>query len=186
MKKTPSASDLQLTLSLVQPEEERCVEEPEASLPKTSASLMAQVLERENLIRALKQVQRNKGAPGLDGMNVEALSGYLKVHWPRIQAELTEGRCVEGVPQGGPLSPVLSNVVLDELDWELHRRGHAFARYADDCNVFVSSRVAGERTMVSLQRFIEGPLRLKVNAEKSAVDRPRYFRDLGLPELAAR
>ena len=85
MKNRPIVSDQQLRLSLVLPEEERCVEEPEAPLPKTSVSLMAQVLERENLIRALKQVQRNKGAPGLDGMTVEELPGYLKVHWSRIR-----------------------------------------------------------------------------------------------------
>ncbi|MCB1806740.1 MAG: group II intron reverse transcriptase/maturase [Candidatus Competibacteraceae bacterium] len=283
------------------PEEERCVEDPDDSPSKTSASsLMAQVLERENLLRALRQVQRNRGAPGIDGMCVEQLSGYLTLHWPRIRTELAEGRyrpkpvkrvlipkpdgrqrklgiptvldrfiqqaiaqvvqrhwephfhdnsygfrpgrnahqairhaqsairggkrwvvdldldaffdrvnhsrlirrlyrhlpergllqlitrylkagvmtegqrqaSAEGVPQGGPLSPVLSNVVLDELDWELHRRGHTFARYADDCQVYVSSQRAGERVMARLQRYIERTLRLKVNAGKSAVDKP--------------
>jgi hypothetical protein len=89
-------------------------------------------LERENLIRALKQVRRNRGAPGIDGMTVDELPGYLKVHWPRIKAELSEGRYR---PQ------------------------------------------AGERVMASLQRFIERTLRLRVNVEKSAVDRPwkRHF-----------
>jgi group II intron reverse transcriptase/maturase len=77
-----------------------------------------------------------------------------------------------GVPQGGPLSPVLANVVLDELDWELQRRGHRFARYADDCNIVVGSKAAGERVMASVKRFIEDSLRLTVNARKSAVDRP--------------
>ena len=77
-----------------------------------------------------------------------------------------------GVPQGGPLSPVLANVVLDELDWELQRRGHRFARYADDCNIVVGSKAAGERVMASVRRFIEESLRLTVNARKSAVDRP--------------
>ena len=75
----------------------------------------------------------------------------------------------EGVPQGGPLSPLLSNIVLDELDQELARRGHRFVRYADDCNVYVRSERAGQRVMASLTRFIEGRLRLKVNREKSAV-----------------
>jgi RNA-directed DNA polymerase len=83
----------------------------------------------------------------------------------------------EGVPQGGPLSPLLSNIVLDELDWELERRGHRFVRYADDCNVYVGSERGGQRVMDSLTRFIEGRLRLKVNAKKSAVARPgdRHF-----------
>jgi group II intron reverse transcriptase/maturase len=78
----------------------------------------------------------------------------------------------EGVPQGGPLSPVLANVVLDELDWELERRNLRFARYADDCQIYVGSHRAGERVMVSLTRFIEDSLRLTVNTRKSAVDRP--------------
>jgi group II intron reverse transcriptase/maturase len=83
----------------------------------------------------------------------------------------------EGTPQGGPLSPLLSNVVLDELDWELDRRGHRFVRYADDCNIYVRSERAGQRVMASISRFIEGRLRLKVNEEKSAVARPgeRHF-----------
>jgi RNA-directed DNA polymerase len=300
VKNGPNASEQQRELSLAMPEEERRVEELAASRPRESASLMAQVVERENLLRALKQVQRNRGAPGIDGMTVEELPGYLRVHWPRIRDELIEGRyrpqpvrrvripkpdgrqrplgiptvldrfiqqaiaqvvqrhwepyfhdhsygfrpgrcahyavryaqsqirsgkdwvvdldldaffdrvnhsrlirrlyrhlpergliqlinrylkagvmigdrrraTVEGVPQGGPLSPVLANVVLDELDWELHCRGHAFARYADDAQVYVGSRTAGERVMASLLRFIEGSLRLKVNVEKSAVGRP--------------
>ena len=85
----------------------------------------------------------------------------------------------EGTPQGGPLSPLLSNVVLDELDWELHRRGLRFVRYADDFNVYVRSKRAGERVMASLARFIEGRLRLKVNLDKSEVARPEEIHLLG-------
>ena len=85
----------------------------------------------------------------------------------------------EGTPQGGPLSPLLSNIVLDELDKELEQRGHKFVRYADDCNIYVRSKRAGERTMASVQRFIEGKLRLKVNEKKSAVDRPWKRKFLG-------
>ncbi len=264
------------------------------------SSFMTQVLERDNLIRALKQVQRNKGAPGIDGMTVDDLSGYLKQHWGRLKADLLEGRyrptavrrveipkpdgrhrklgiptvldrfiqqaiaqvlqadwdhefhnhsygfrpkrsahqavhyaqqtiqsgnnwlvdlelesffdevdhdrlmkrlqtrtmdnvllrlinrylkagvqingkkekSVKGVPQGGPLSPILSNIVLDELDRELENRHHKFARYADDCIIFVKSQRAGERVMKSIARFIGESLRLKVNTQKSAVDRP--------------
>jgi RNA-directed DNA polymerase len=78
----------------------------------------------------------------------------------------------EGTPQGGPLSPLLSNLVLDELDRELERRGHRFVRYADDCNIYVRSEMAGRRVMQSLTRFIEGHLKLQINLEKSAVARP--------------
>lgn len=269
--------------------------------------LLARVLERENLQRALKQVRRNKGAPGIDGMSVDALPGFLERHWVQIRASIEAGqyrplpvRRVEipkpdgrkrmlgiptvldrfiqqaiaqvvqaqwephfhpdsygfrpersahqavrklqadvragrtwvvdldlesffdrvdhqrlmhrlrrhvpdqallrligaylaagawvdgqrqpstaGVPQGGPLSPVLANVVLDELDWELHRRGHRFARYADDCNIVVGSQQAGQRVMRSVTRFIADSLRLTVNSRKSAVDRPWKRKFLG-------
>ena len=85
----------------------------------------------------------------------------------------------EGTPQGSPLSPLLSNLLLDELDKELEKRGHRFARYADDCNIYVRSKVAGERVMASVTRYLEKRLRLKVNAAKSAVDRPWNRKFLG-------
>ena len=74
---------------------------------------------------------------------------------------------VEGTPQGGPLSPLLANIYLDELDRELDRRGHSYCRYADDCNIYVGSQAAAERTLISVQRWIEKHLRLKVNTAKS-------------------
>ena len=302
------ASDQQLTLPLEEtPEDEPVAGNRGNPIQSSTSPLMARVLERENLMRALKQVKRNHGAPGIDGMTVEALPAYLKEHWPAIRDELVAGqyrpqpvRRVEipkpdgrkrllgiptvldrfiqqaiaqvvqdewephfhprsygfrpgrsaheavayaqteirkgygwvvdldldaffdrvnhdrlvarlkahcpdpallrlinrylkagvridgrteaslaGVPQGGPLSPVLANVVLDELDWELDRRGHRFARYADDCNIFVRSQRAGERVMISVTRFIEDSLRLTVNTRKSAVDRPAKRSFLG-------
>jgi group II intron reverse transcriptase/maturase len=278
--------------------------QPESIQPQT---LLAQVLDRANLQRAVKQVRQNKGAPGIDGMTVDELPKYLRDHWLEIRAQLEAGkyqpqpvkrveipkpdgktrplgiptvldrfiqqaiaqvisaqweahfhrhsygfrprrsahqavrevqaniragygwvvdtdlqsffdqvnhdrlmarlktRCSDaallrlvnrylkagvnvagtveattmGVPQGGPLSPVLANVVLDELDWELDRRGHRFARYADDCNILVKSKRAGERVMASVTRFIGKSLRLTVNPLKSAVDRPMNRKFLG-------
>lgn len=85
----------------------------------------------------------------------------------------------EGTPQGGPLSPLLSNIVLDELDTELERRGHLFVRYADDCNIYVKTKKAGHRVMNSISSFIEGKLKLKVNINKSEVDRPWKRKFLG-------
>lgn len=278
--------------------------QPESIQPQ---ALLAQVLDRANLQRALKQVRQNQGAPGIDGMSVDELPEYLRHHWPEIRAQLVAGsyrpkpvkrveipkpdgktrplgiptvldrfiqqavaqvisaqweahfhrhsygfrpgrsahqavrevqaavraghgwvvdmdlqaffdrvnhdrlmarlksRCADadllrlvnrflkagvsvgeqieptpmGVPQGGPLSPVLANVVLDELDWELERRGHRFARYADDCNILVGSRRAGERVMASVTRYVSDTLRLTVNPLKSAVDRPMNRKFLG-------
>jgi RNA-directed DNA polymerase len=85
----------------------------------------------------------------------------------------------EGTPQGGPMSPLLANIMLDELDRELERRGHKYCRYADDCNIYVRSRKAGERVMESITRYIEGKLKLKVNRNKSAVDRVSRRKFLG-------
>jgi RNA-directed DNA polymerase len=100
-----------------------------------------------------------------------------------LQAGVLEGGLVsprlEGTPQGGPLSPLLSNVLLDDLDRELTRRGHRFVRYADDCNVYVRSRAAGERVMASLERFLRTRLRLRINRAKSAVARPWARKFLG-------
>lgn len=294
------ASAKQLALPLVISGDESVSGNREDSHSVQPSPWMARVLSRDNLNRALKQVRRNKGAPGIDGMTVDELPDYLRQHWPEIRQQLLrqtyrpkpvrrvtipkanggsrplgiptlldrfiqqaiaqviqqdweprfhphsygfrpgrsahqavrygqrnarEGRSwvvdldleaffdrvnhdrlmtrlkwhtpdrpllrlinrylkagvqidhrkeptPEGVPQGGPLSPVLANVVLDELDWELERRNLHFARYADDCQIYVGSRRAGERVMVSLTRFIEDSLRLTVNTRKSAVDRP--------------
>lgn len=269
--------------------------------------LMEQVCQRGNLRKALQRVKQNGGSPGIDGMTVKRLPGYLKKHWLGIRTELLTGwyrpqpvkrveiakpgggvrhlgiptvldrfiqqavlrvlqrywdrtfsehsygfrpgrsahqairqaqqyveggYCwvvdidlekffdrvnhdrlmghlaqriadkrvlkliraflnagvmenglvsprTEGTPQGGPLSPFLSNVVLDELDRELERRGHRFVRYADDCNIYVRSERAGQRVMSNIGKFITGKLKLKVNQSKSNVDRPWRRKFLG-------
>lgn len=269
---------------------------------------MERVLRRENMLRALKRVRANGGAPGIDGMTVGELPAFIRGHWGRVKAELLDGTYApapvrrteipkadgggmrklgiptvldrliqqallqemgpaidptfsessfgfrpgrgchdavraaaghieaghrwvvdvdlerffdrvnhdvlmgrvarrigdrrilglirryleagimedgvvraseEGTPQGGPLSPLLSNILLDDLDVELERRGHRFCRYADDCNVYVRSKASGVRVMRSLIRFLEKALRLRVNREKSAVDHPWNRKFLG-------
>jgi RNA-directed DNA polymerase len=276
--------------------------------PASTNQLMEEVCERGNLKQALQQVKANKGSPGIDGMIVEELPGYLQQHWPAIREQLLNGTyepkpvrrveiekpdgggmrklgiptvldrfvqqavmqvlqrqwdptfsdhsygfrpgrsahqavaqaqkyiaaghswvidldlekffdrvnhdklmgqvakrvedkrlrkliraflnagvmenglvspSVEGTPQGGPLSPLLSNLVLDELDRELERRGHCYVRYADDCNIYVRSEQAGRRVMESITRFITHKLKLKVNETKSAVARPQERKFLG-------
>ncbi len=275
--------------------------------PALPVLLMEEICQRENLKRALQRVRQNKGSPGIDGMTVKKLGGYLKKHWPQIREHLLAGnyqpqpvkrveipkpnggmrklgiptvldrfvqqvimqvlqkywdkrfsehsygfrpgrsahqaisrsqqyveqgyRWVvdidlerffdrvnhdklmgklakrisdkrllkiiraflnagvmenglvsatrEGAPQGGPLSPLLSNIVLDELDQELERRGHCFVRYADDCNIYVRSERAGHRVMESISEFITRKLKLKVNQSKSKVDRPWRRKFLG-------
>jgi RNA-directed DNA polymerase len=107
----------------------------------------------------------------------------LKLIRAFLTAGVLEGGLVspvdEGTPQGGPLSPLLSNLVLDELDRELERRGHCFARYADDCNIYVGSERAGQRVKASITRFITRRLKLRVNESKSAVARPGERKFLG-------
>ena len=303
MKRDGNASDNQRKLATRTAQDEVVTGEPGHAESIPPQALLARVLERGNLQRALRQVRRNKGAPGIDGMTVDELPDYLRHHWPALRAQWLAGtyrpkpvrrvaipkpdgktrplgiptvldrfiqqviaaqwephfhphsdgfrpqrsahqavrhvqtsiregwgwgvdrdvqaffdrvnhdrlmarlkhRCSDldrlrlinrylkagvrvgekteattrGVPQGGPLSPVLANGVLDELDWELERRGHRFSRYADDCNVMVRSRRAGERVMASVSRFISDPRRLTVNPLKSAVDRPAKRKFLG-------
>lgn len=107
----------------------------------------------------------------------------LKLIRAYLRSGIMEGGVVEprteGTPQGGPLSPLLSNILLDDLDKELEARGHRFCRYADDCNVYVKSRRAGERILHSLKKFLESKLKLKVNESKSAVRRPWGCKFLG-------
>ncbi|RPI80764.1 MAG: group II intron reverse transcriptase/maturase [Chloroflexi bacterium] len=107
----------------------------------------------------------------------------LKLIRRYLQAGMMEGGLVsprtEGTPQGGPLSPLLSNILLDDLDKELEKRGHRFCRYADDCNIYVQSKRSAERVMLSISRYLQEQLKLKVNREKSAVDRPWVRKFLG-------
>jgi group II intron reverse transcriptase/maturase len=100
---------------------------------------------------------------------LKLIDSYLKAGM--FEGGITSPR-LEGTPQGGPLSPLLSNILLNELDQELEKRGHAFCRYADDCNIYVASKASGERVMASITRFLSERLKLTVNRAKSAVDRP--------------
>ena len=287
--------------------DQRVEQSPARDEGKANAELWERVWERQNLLAALKRVERNGGAAGMDGMPVEELRAYLKEHWleirealnqqtyqPRpvrrveipkpdggvrllgiptvldrllqqaisqvltplyeplfsnhsygfrpgrsahqaikqaqeyvqagyewvvdidlekffdrvnhdklmarvarvvkdkrvlklIRAYLNSGVMVngvvldtdEGTPQGGPLSPLLSNIMLDDLDKELEKRGHKFVRYADDCNIYVQTRRAGERVMESVKTFLEKKLKLKVNPKKSKVDRATRVKFLG-------
>jgi group II intron reverse transcriptase/maturase len=128
--------------------------------------LMARVARRVGDARVLKLIRRFLEA----GMMRE---GVLEAR-------------TEGTPQGGPLSPLLSNILLDDLDRELEGRELAFCRYADDCNLYVGSRAAGERVMSGIRVFLEGTLRLRVNAQKSAVARPWERKFLGFSVTAQR
>jgi RNA-directed DNA polymerase len=121
--------------------------------------LLSRVARRVSDVRVVKLIRRFLEAGMMSGGVVE----------PRT----------EGTPQGGPLSPLLSNILLNDLDWELERRGLAFCRYADDCNIYVRSRVAGERVMGSIRVFLEEVLHLRVNEQKSAVARPWERKFLG-------
>ena len=128
--------------------------------------LMARVARRVDDARVLKLIRRFLEA----GM---------------MRAGVVEAR-TEGTPQGGPLSPLLSNILLDGLDRELERRALAFCRYADDCNIYVGSRAAGERVMSGIRVFLEDTLRLRINAQKSAVARPWERKFLGFSVTAQR
>lgn len=111
-----------------------------------------------------------------DGRVLRLIRRYLEAG---MMADGMVSQRTEGTPQGGPLSPLLSNILLTELDRELERRGHAFCRYADDCNIYVRSQQAGERVMASITRFLADTLKLTVNAAKSAVARPWARKFLG-------
>ena len=128
--------------------------------------------DRVNHDRLMVRVRQHVDAPDV----LKLINRFLK---GGVQVNGQKQATTQGVPQGGPLSPVLANVVLDELDWALERQGHRFARYADDCNIFVKSKRAGERLMQNVTRYLRESLRLTVNAQKSAVDRPRNRKFLG-------
>ncbi|MBI5781490.1 MAG: group II intron reverse transcriptase/maturase [Rhodocyclales bacterium] len=111
-----------------------------------------------------------------DGRVLRLIRRYLEAG---MMADGIVSQRLVGTPQGGPISPLLSNILLTELDRELERRGHAFCRYADDCNIYVKSKAAGERVMASITRFLADTLKLTVNAAKSAVERPWKRKFLG-------
>jgi RNA-directed DNA polymerase len=139
-------------------------------------------------------------AASFDRVNHDILMGFvakrvadkrlLKLIRGFLTAGVMEGGLAspteEGTPQGGPLSPLLSNLMLDVLDKELEKRGHRFVRYADDCNIYVRSRRAGERVMTGIEQFLAKRLKLKVNKAKSAVAKPSVRKFLGFSFTSAR
>ena len=141
---------------------------------------------RDQLLECI--LLRAEGAGEIAVQPVRSAAGVtdkrvLKLIRAFLKAGVMEGGLArpadEGTPQGGPLSPILSNLVLDDLDKDLTRRGHRFCRYADDCNIYVRSRRAGDRVMTSVSRYLTQQLRLKVNEAKSAVARPEERKFLG-------
>ncbi|WP_236515956.1 group II intron maturase-specific domain-containing protein [Sandaracinus amylolyticus] len=134
-----------------------------------ASGLMELVCERQNLKAALKRVRQNKGSPGIDGMTVEELEAHLRVHWPAIREALLAGRYQ---PQR------VKRVVIPKPGGGERELGHAFVRYADDLNVYVRSKRAGERVMRAMRRLY-ARLRLRVNETKSAVGRATERKFLG-------
>ena len=124
---------------------------------------LAKFFDTVNHDRLMARLKRDIGDKRVLKLINEYLKAGVMVNGVVMETE-------EGTPQGGPLSPLLSNIVLDELDKELEVRGHRFVRYADDCNIYVKSKRSAERVMASVTRYIEKKLRLQVNKEKSAVD----------------
>ena len=129
------------------PRAEPLAAKPAPESPAVTEQLMEEVCVRENLQSAWKRVRRNQGGPGVDGMTIDDARDFLCEVLKLIRAFLNAGVMEdglvlpvdEGTPQGGPLSPLLSNLMLDDLDKELTRRGHRFRRHADDCNIYVRS-----------------------------------------------
>ncbi len=160
---------------------------------ETDMELLEEILNQNNLNKAYKKVVANKGVAGVDGITVEEELDYLKenkdriINQIRIRKYLSAGVMEKGIvkattvgtPQGGNLSPLLSNIMLNELDKELEARGLNFVRYADDCIILVKSEKAANRVLASITKFIEKKLGLKVNAEKSKVTRPTQTKYLG-------
>ncbi|ABZ83631.1 reverse transcriptase (RNA-dependent DNA polymerase) [Heliomicrobium modesticaldum Ice1] len=133
---------------------------------------LAQFFDRVNHDILMARVARKVKDKRILKLIREYLKAGVMLNGIRVKSE-------EGTPQGGPLSPLLANIILDDLDKALESRGHRFCRYADDCNVYVRSRRAGQRVMEGMAKFLEGRLKLQVNWEKSAVDRPWNRKFLG-------
>src|SRR5690606_11000814 len=137
---------------------------------------LAKFFDRVNHRMLMARVARNV----TDKRVLKLIRAYLNAG---VMANGAFEKTGEGTPQGGPLSPLLANILLDDLDKELTKRGLRLVCYADDCNIFVASKRAGGRVMDSVTRFVEEELKLKVNQEKSAVDRPWNRKFLGFSFL---
>ena len=147
-----------------------------------TSNLMERILHKDNLNKAYKKVKSDKAAGGIDGMSVDELPGFLKDNQRHLIQQIKDGKykpdpvsrgvfekTEAGMPQGGPINPLLSNRMLNEMDKELTRRVRRFVRYADDCMIFCKSRKGAERTLNNIMPYIEGKLFLKVNRTKTCV-----------------
>ena len=161
------------------------------------SELLEKILSKDNMNAAYKRVCANKGAGGVDGVSVEEFGDHIKENWESIRNQIRSReykpqpvRRVEipkpnggtrklGIPQGGNLSPLLSNIMLNELDKELEARGLRFTRYADDCVIAVKSESSAKRVMRTVSDWIQRKLGLKVNRSKTRITRPMKLKYLG-------
>jgi hypothetical protein len=151
--------------------------------PEPDENLLEQILSRPNMMMAWERVKANKGAPGVDNIPIGSFMAFAREHWEKIRSAHHAVTQVRDFIRSGYRMAVdadLANILLDDLDKELEKRGHRFARYADDFVILVKSRRAGERVMANITRFLERNLKLAVNQEKSKVASTNEITFLGL------
>ena len=179
----------------------RMIENDNVNTNKPTERMLERILSSDNMNEAYQKVKRNKGAGGVDKMEMDELLEHLKTHREEILSRtIKDNRALSliqkflnagimdmgmfiksdvGVPQGGPISPLLANIMLNELDQRLEEWGYRFVRYADDLMIFTKSKRAGQRQFQRVSKFIEGKLKLKINKEKTTITRLNQVKYLG-------